>query len=309
MWKRDNMEQTAYEALLKTPRMFSFTQIKNALANASRECLYRVADDRIYKAIPAGQGIYVVEISEAGPEALKLRILQETAVTPQPEVMPEIIRYVTEWFDLDTDLAPFYAMAGQDTLLKQTIDTYSGLRLAGIPDLFEALCWGIIGQQINLSYAHTLKRRIVERYGRSAAAEGEQYWVFPAPETIAALSVPGLKGLGMSERKSEYLIDTARMLAQGKLTRELLQDTGDLKKAEAILVSIRGIGPWTANYVLMRCLKMPTAFPADDVGLHNAIKLLTGMDRKPTRQEVLKLAEPWKGWESYATFYLWRTLY
>ncbi|WP_281272377.1 DNA-3-methyladenine glycosylase family protein [Paenibacillus sambharensis] len=183
------------------------------------------------------------------------------------------------------------------------------MHLPGIPDLFEALCWGIIGQQINLTYAHTLKRRIVEQYGRSAAAGGELYWAFPTPETIAALSVPELKELGISGRKAEYLIDTARMLAEGRLSKKLLQEAGDLKKAEAILVSIRGIGPWTANYVLMRCLKLPSAFPADDVGLHNAIKLLTGMDRKPTRQEVLKLAEPWKGWESYATLYLWRILY
>ena len=78
-------------------------------------------------------------------------------------------------------------------------------------------------------------------------------------------------------------------------------------KAEKLLVRIRGIGPWTANYVLMRCLRFPTAFPIDDVGLHNVIKLLTGSETKPTK--IKEYATTWTNWESYATFYLWRTLY
>ena len=85
--------------------------------------------------------------------------------------------------------------------------------------------------------------------------------------------------------------------------------TGDFKEAEKMLVKIRGIGPWTANYVLMRCLRFPNAFPIADVGLHNAIKHLTGTEEKPTIEEIWKLAAPWTGWESYATFYLWRFLY
>ncbi|MNE90575.1 DNA-3-methyladenine glycosylase [compost metagenome] len=59
----------------------------------------------------------------------------------------------------------------------------------------------------------------------------------------------------------------------------------------------------------MRCLRDTTAYPTGDVGLQNAVKFLTGMDRKPTPAELLELAVPWKGWEAYATFYLWRALY
>jgi len=82
-----------------------------------------------------------------------------------------------------------------------------------------------------------------------------------------------------------------------------------LKKAEQQLTSIRGIGPWTANYVLMRCLRYPDAFPIADVGLRNAIKYITKADRKPTKEEILVYAKDWRGFESYATFYLWRYLY
>ena len=98
-------------------------------------------------------------------------------------------------------------------------------------------------------------------------------------------------------------------MVEGKLTKEQLLEAGSLKQAEKQLVSIRGIGPWTANYVLMRCLRMPAAFPIDDVGLHNAIKHLLGLEAKPTKKEILQLSAAWANWESYATFYLWRFLY
>jgi DNA-3-methyladenine glycosylase II len=123
-----------------------------------------------------------------------------------------------------------------------------------------------------------------------------------------ALTVRDLSEIRLSARKSEYLIETAGLIAEGKLSKELLWEAGDIAKAEKLLTGIRGIGPWTANYVLMRCLRYPSAFPIDDVGLHNAIKRIMGMDSKPTKEEIRELAAGWKNWEAYATFYLWRSL-
>lgn len=121
--------------------------------------------------------------------------------------------------------------------------------------------------------------------------------------------VEELDSLRMTARKSEYLIDTAAAVASGELSKERLLAAGGLKEAERLLVGRRGIGPWTAHYVIMRCLRYPDAFPIDDVGLHNAIKLQMGLDRKPTKSELLELSADWAGWEAYATFYLWRLLY
>lgn len=98
-------------------------------------------------------------------------------------------------------------------------------------------------------------------------------------------------------------------MADGRLVKELLLEMNDFAAMEKELLSIRGIGPWTANYVLMRCLRNAAAFPIADVGLHNALKHVLGLDEKPTLPHIRQLAEGWKGWEAYATFYLWRVLY
>lgn len=294
--------------ILSVPKEFSFSENLKYLSRSTNECLFQIEDQKIYKAIPIGQVTPLIEVSAEADQDIVIRFLGETMPTEISD-REAVERYIGEWFDLDTDLSSFYELANTDPLLHRAAQQFYGLRTIGIPDLFEAICWGILGQQINLAFAYTLKRRFVEAFGKHIECEGKQYWIFPTPETIAQLSVEDLLELRMTLKKSEYLIAVANLVVEGKLSKELLLNIGDVTKAEKILTSIRGIGPWTANYVLMRCLRFPSAFPIDDVGLHNAIKYVLGMDRKPTKAEILKLSANWINWESYATFYLWRYLY
>jgi DNA-3-methyladenine glycosylase II len=296
------------EIQLVVPKEFNFAENLKYLSRASNECLFHIKDQKVYKALPIEEETPIIEVSTDHENVLTIRFLGETKPT-RKWVRASVARYVREWFDLETDLTPFYELAGNDTLLKRAVTSFNGLRVMGIPDLFEAICWGVIGQQINLTYAYTLKRRLVEKFGRCVEYDGEQYWIFPPADVIAALTVEDLDGLRMTVKKCEYLIDVAQLMVEGTLTKQLLLNTGNLKSAEKMLVKIRGIGPWTANYVLMRCLRFPSAFPIDDVGLHNALKHLMGTENKPTKEEILQLSANWAGWESYATFYLWRFLY
>ncbi|MCM3145790.1 DNA-3-methyladenine glycosylase [Brevibacillus sp. MER 51] len=295
------------ELILSVPTEFCFSQNLHYLSRASNECMFHIQNGRLYKAIPIEQDSQVVEIHAENDQGLTVRFLSPSLPTEKARM--EVARYVRDWFDLDRDLVPFYELAAGDALLQQAVEKFYGLRTIGIPDLFEALSWGIIGQQINLTYAYTLKRRLVETFGRRVDFEGQTYWLFPTAEKIAGLSVADLDGLRMTTKKCEYLIDVAQLIVEGKLSKELLWDGGDYQTAEKRLTRIRGIGPWTANYVLMRCLRMPSAFPIDDVGLHNAIKFLLGKEKKPTKAEIRELSKAWTNWESYATFYLWRFLY
>ncbi|XEC97277.1 DNA-3-methyladenine glycosylase [Paenibacillus tarimensis] len=295
-----------YTMKLPVPHPFSFTENLRFLSRSPEECLFHIGHDRISKLIPAGKEHILVEISDGQDGSLLLGF-------PEPPHGPEpaeaVIRYIKEWFDLDTDLTPFYEMARHDPLLHQVTDRFHGLRNIGIPDLFEALCWGIIGQQINLAFAYTLKKRFVESFGKHRDWNGKRYWIFPTPLEVAALTPSDLTSLQMTAKKSEYLIGVATLMAEEKLSKEQLIQTGDCSAAEKMLVNIRGIGPWTANYVLMRCLRYPDAFPIADVGLHNAIKFLLGSEHKPLIPQIRQLASEWTNWESYATFYLWRSLY
>jgi DNA-3-methyladenine glycosylase II len=294
------------ELRLIVPDEFSFEENLKYLSRSTNECLFKIKNKRIYKALSVEQETLIIEVSE-GNNFITVRFLVNSS--PSKSIREAVAHYVHEWFDLNRDLRPFYQLAESDELLRKAVNSFYGLRNMGIPDLFEALCWGILGQQINLTYAYTLKRRLVESFGHYVEYEGEFYWIFPTPEVTAKLTVSDLAGLRMTVKKCEFLIGIAQLLESGELTKEQLLKTGSVKAAEKMLVKIRGIGPWTANYVLMRCLRFPSAFPIDDVGLHNAIKLQLGMDKKPTKEELLKLSANWTGWESYATFYLWRFLY
>ncbi len=294
--------------VLPVPAEFSFHMNVDFLRSSPNECLFTVRDGEVYKALAVGRSRPLLHIYEKERGTIEIQFLGNSAPA-DPWERAAVAAYVSDWFDLGIDLVPFYKLASSDALLGHAVESFYGLRNMGIPDLFEALCWGILGQQINIGYAHTLKCRMTEAFGESVEYEGESYWIFPTAERIAALTMADLELMHMTVKKCEYILDAARLVASGELSKQKLLEAGGYKEAEKLLTRIRGIGPWTANYVLMRCLRMPSAFPIDDVGLHNVIRHLTGSEAKPTREELLKLAAGWNNWESYATFYLWRVLY
>lgn len=288
---------------LQTPDLFSFEEVLVYLSRSRDETLYGVTDNRVIRLVElCGQQV-VVDVTCEEKGWLDITVSDDSTES----IREAAVRYVREWFDLDRDLTPFYTLAAHDPILHSLVDAFYGLRLVGVPDLFEALCWAIIGQQINLPFAYTLKRRFVERFGVSRAYQNVTLRLFPRPERIACLGVADLQTLQLSTRKAEYIIGVAREMTSDRLSkRHLVTQTPD--DAMQTLTRIRGIGEWTASYVAMRCLRDHTAFPLGDVGLQNAVKAQLHLGRKPTRDELLSLRAGWRGWEAYATFYLWRSL-
>ena len=301
------VSDNATEFTIEVPDTFDFETNVGYLARSPHECMHSIEGNVVSKRIPAGKSAPLVSIEGRGNEPLRVRLREQEARANEEQVQA-IIRFVKEWFDLDSDLSSFYSIARGDVLLAPLAEAYRGLRMIGIPDLYEAVCWGILGQQINLAFAYTLKRRFVETFGEAISYGGRLHWTFPKPADIANLAPEALTSLQLTGRKAEYLIGVAKLIDSGELNKEQLLRAANPKEAERRLVSIRGIGPWTANYVLMRCLRLPSAFPIDDVGLHNAIKLRLGLPEKPTISHIRELSAGWAGWEAYATFYLWRAL-
>lgn len=301
-------EQTS-SLILPLPDPFRYDQNLGYLSRSTNECLFHVDNFDIYKLLHVGDNPVLIAVNNEDNSELRIRIVHPADSDLTTSLREDVARYVWEWFDLGTFLAPFYELAQGDPILKQVTQDFYGLRLIGIPDLFEAMSWGIIGQQINLTFAYTLKRRLVEAFGTRLDWDGRSYPAFPTPERIAKLTPDALTALQFTGKKAEYLIGVAKLMAEGLLSKEELLKRNDFMDIEKQLLSIRGIGPWTANYVLMRCLRNPAAFPLADVGLHNALKHVLGFEQKPTLPHIRRLADGWKGWEAYATFYLWRVLY
>ncbi|HWO77317.1 MAG TPA: DNA-3-methyladenine glycosylase [Bacillus sp. (in: firmicutes)] len=299
-WKRHE----SYLEILP-PKEFDFKECLVFLGRSSQEVLHQIKAGSVYKLLKIKDETILLKISGSSPSIL----IEFPIQFPSSNTYEEIAEYIWEWFDFDQDLNGFYQAASKDEMLQSLIAKYKGLRVIGIPDLFEALTWAIIGQQINLGFAYTLKKRFVEQFGESLTFEGDTYWLYPSYEKIAQIRVEELRGLQFTRRKAEYIIGVARAMANGKLTKASLLQQKEYQPIKKSLMAIRGVGAWTADYVMMKCLQIPDAFPIADAGLHQALKLQLGLKQKPAIEEINVIAANWENWRAYATFYLWRSLY
>jgi DNA-3-methyladenine glycosylase II len=182
-----------------------------------------------------------------------------------------------------------------------------GLRPVLIGDPFEALIWAVIGQQINVAFAAKLKRALLERFGQNLTMGGRRYPVFPAPERLARLRRADLRPLQYSRQKADYIIGLSQAVTRGTLDFASLAGL-PTPEAVARLTAFRGIGRWTAEYLLLRGLGDRDALPAADGGLRRIVGEELGLGRLATEEEVRGVAAPLAGWRGYLAFYWWFTL-
>jgi DNA-3-methyladenine glycosylase II len=285
------------------PQEFSFELALTFLKRSPRELLHKVSDNTIEKALRIGNNIVVFSISRDKDDL----VIEFLTGRPTASEANDVVKYVREWLDMDTDLKPFYEMSQKDKLLKNLVNTFYGYRIVGQPDLFESVVWAVLGQQINLAFAYTLKQKFVEEFGGTIVVKEETYHLFPTPEVVAKLTPEQLLPLQFSRQKAAYTINIAKAFSSGMMSKEIIAGL-PLNEAKDRLMQIKGIGNWTANYALMKTFRHADAFPLEDAGIHNAIKNLKKMSRKPTLDEVKRIFKKYKGWEAYATLYLWKSL-
>ena len=190
-------------------------------------------------------------------------------------------------FDLDANPRIIESLLSRDLFLHQLIVRHPGLRVPGCWDNFELLLRVIIGQQISIAGATTIMRRLVYRIGVT-------------PESIAASSPEAIAAIGMPLKRATTILRLAYMVRSGVL--DLHEPDPDLFYQQ--LVTIQGIGPWTAEYICMRALHWPDAFPAGDLGLQKAV--MPG--QRQTERQLIARAPEWQPWRSYATMLLWKSL-
>ncbi len=285
---------------------FSFDECLLFLNRSDRECLHRVKDRAVYKLLaPEGSPVLVRIREDAAQQALVAEVLKGEVGT---NGVAYIKGFLNKWLHLDGSMTAFYAFAAEDPLLGPLTREFNGLRLIGIPDLFEAITWTITGQQINLAFAYTLKQRLVQEFGYVLEEKGESYYLYPHPGVIAALQPADLLPMQFSRSKAEGIIRVARLMADGHISESGMQAM-PYEEARDTLVAIKGIGNWSANYVLMKFAQHPQALPLEDAGLHNALRHRLQLPAKPTMEEVRSFTDHWQNHAAYATFYCWRSLY
>ncbi len=286
------------------PDNFSFEECLWFLNRNFDDCLMEIGDNFVCKALKIGDDRALIRVSREG-NALAVHVLDKEI---DQNVVFALSAYVKEWFDMGRDIHPFYELLRKDADLAYMTDVYQGLRLVGINDLFEAVCWSIIGQQINLTFAYKLKRRLVEKYGSAIDYGEKKYYMFPEPTVLSELKEEDLRPLQFSGSKAKYLIAVAEAFSNGILSREKIESCEDLLSKQKILTGQKGIGIWTANYVLMKSLRESSSIPHGDVGLLQALQNHGIIHDRSEREKIDTLFSHYRGWESYLVFYLWRSL-
>jgi DNA-3-methyladenine glycosylase II len=217
----------------------------------------------------------------------------------------DIIMHLRKVLSLDLALKPFYGTLARCECLKGLAKSLRGLKPTLTSSCFDAAMWAIVGQQVTLGFALTLKERLARRYGRQFDYDGKEMFSAPTAGDIASADVSSLRLLQLSQRKAEYALTLARAVTEGAIDLEALRSDSYESACEK-LVALRGIGKWTANYILMRGAGHLDALPLGDAGLRRAVRNAYGLKRPPSDDEIAERAEPFRPCRSLYTLYLWQ---
>ncbi len=225
--------------------------------------------------------------------------LAATIRFPNVRALPTIVGRIRRVFDLGADVAAIDAQLAHDPHLGRLIAARPGLRVPGAWDGFELAVRAVLGQQITVGAARKLAGKLVAAHGESLpaglAVTGLTH-VFPTPACL--VSAP-LAALGMPRARAATL---AALAARAEADPRLFERARDLDDAIGRLRALPGIGEWTAQYIAMRALREPDAFPASDVGL---LRAMAAKGVRPTPDALAARAEAWRPWRAYAAQHLW----
>ena len=262
------------------------------------------ADGTYYRAVRRGADVLAVTARDAGRGQIEVALpLGGTAedLAFASDTMARLLAF-------DVDLSGFYDMVSRDSALAEAVGTLRGLRPPRTETVFEALVLAIIAQQISSGVARVIRDGIVETFGTRLDVDGLTLYAFPTPRSLFDASTEDLRAQKLSARKVEYIQDTARRAAEGELEADRLALL-DNEEAIAELVKIRGIGRWTAEWMLMRALGRVDVLPAGDLALRRVVSELYFDGATITETELAEFGEArWSPYRGLATTYLFSFL-
>jgi AraC family transcriptional regulator of adaptative response / DNA-3-methyladenine glycosylase II len=225
-------------------------------------------------------------------------LVAQVSLSLAPKLM-ELRARLRAVFDLDARPEVIAAHLRRDRRLRADVRAHPGLRVPGAFDPFELAVRAVLGQQISVAAARTLAGRLVARFGTPlGGSRAGLSALFPAASALAAVRVEALQALGLTSARAQTLKGLAEALASGRVN---LSSGVEPERLVGLLQEVRGIGEWTAQYIALRALSWPDAFPAGDLGVHHALGVRSAREAK-------EVAEGWRPWRAYGVAHLWNRL-
>ncbi|MCK7593195.1 AlkA N-terminal domain-containing protein [Pseudomarimonas salicorniae] len=253
----------------------------------------RISESAYLRVLPgSGRGGWLEVTRLPGRHALQVRL-----ELPELTALPGVLRRLRRLFDLDADPLAIDSVLDRDPLLAALGARFPGQRLPGAFAGFESMVRAVLGQQVSVAAASTLMNRVVERYGQPVPEVQGFRRAFPTPAALAGAS---FEGIGVTSARAECLRGLSRAVADGCLADE--PGRADPVEWRRAALALRGIGPWTADYMMMRVLHDPDAYPAGDLVLRQQL----GSGRPLAERACEARSQPWRPWRAYALMRLWR---
>ena len=292
---------------------FAWTAMLRYLAQRAIPGLEAVEQDAYLRSVQLGDGVQGwLRVSHL-PRNHQLQLALAPSLSG---VLMPLLARVRNQFDLDANPLLIAQHLQDDPLLAAPCIAVPGLRVPGAFDAFELALRAILGQQVSVAGATTLAGRLVAQFGAAAATPFAQIVRHaPQAQVLALASPDAVAQIGLPRKRAETICALARFAADGGLT---MRPGRSLDDTVVALRSVAGIGEWTAQYIALRALRFPNAFPAGDLGLQKAAAAAaaatttttttSGVERL-TEKQLLARATEWAPWRGYAAMLLWQTLH
>lgn len=277
-------------------------RIRDVLAFHSRDAegvAEQVSDNGLRKGVLLG-GVPVLLDVVFSAESARCRIVADGKLTTELEATAR--EALLNILGLRIDPEAFAAFAGDDPVFGPILARQPGLRIVQSATVFEALTWAIIGQQINLTFAIALRRTLIQQAGR---AHSSGLWCYPEAADVARLALDDLTTRKFSRAKAETVLRVAQLVHEGALSMDRERDP---REVSAELLAVKGIGPWTVNYALLRGYGYPDCSLHGDVAVRSAFHKLMGGEARPDIAQAERLLERYSPHRTMAAAYLWASL-
>ncbi len=249
-------------------------------------------------------GPVLVETKQEGPpERPRLAVsISGGAILSPEQTKRDVLSLLKKVLGTSEDVHAFYKITRKNSALNVLAKDFLGLKPPRFPSVFEAVVNAFACQQLSLNVGITLLNRLCETYGPSVPAGGSEIHAFPLPEDLSDAKLETLRALGFSRNKGHAIVNLARSVLYSRLDLENLERQSD-EEVIKTLQDIRGVGRWTAEYVVLRGLRRLSVFPGDDVGAQNNLQRFFHLREKPDYGAIKRTMFRWQPYSGFVYFH------